>query len=1085
MITRLINICWSIFKLGLGLAVLAAVGVTISLFMRVDDEIRQHVQQELAEYFPQLNVSIGGARLIEGQGIAIYDLTISETNSARLHNNLLVVDEVLLVCDAQLTQLIRGVPTIRRMVIRHPQLWVIRSAERQWNLAALWPLPKCKIKRPQIVIEDADIIFADEGNASLPSLALRDVNLTIDTRLSQIGLSKTQEHIAEASAASPEIESGTGVIEIHGTLSGSSLKRAELHAEFDQLKKTWHVMSKLHQVELGKELLAWTTAYGGLDTGQTALLGKVDGEVVVEHQLANQETPRFEAKLRLSDGRLEDPQLPYPVTDLNCMLHCQNSGLKINQLRGAWGSANIALQLERHGWSKSAPLAMAFRGMNIPLDKKLYSALPNILKSEWDKYLPTGNVNADLQITFDGFRWRPRVTLTGSELAFESEKFQYRVHNGSGTMHYTPAEQSQPAVLDIDLIGYGGGQPLKFVGQVFNPEPGAVGWMEITGQGLEIEKAMIAALKSKTRQVIESLHPEGQFNVRWRIDRKQLGQTKLRSSLRLELVDCRIKYEKFPYPLGGIHGLVQSEDDQWSFRDLVSGGSRSVQCYGFLRPSQAGRELWLKFTGQQIPLDSELRGAVPDQVREAWEALHPRGSIDLVSAEIYNDTGFTKPSIRVAVRPRPESATIQPKFFPFLLEQLAGEVNYYNGELLISELTGLHNRTQVRTNGSGYFGSDGAWNVQLEGLSGDRLAFRRDLLVALPLKLRKIIDQLRLTGGFGLHNTTMRFAKTAEANAKLAAQWDMQIECHQTDMQPGIELHNVHGTVRLIGASQEGKSYSAGELAIDTATFEDVQFTNIRGPLWIDETSCLIGEWACRRQGLTPRRLTASVYDGTLMGDAWVTYDGLPRYSATAVLADASLLRIMTERFHGQQDYLGNVAANVTLNGYGRSLHTLEGDGNVRITEANIHELPLLVGLLKVLRNTTPDTTAFNQCDTRFSIQGRHIHLDQFDFLGDAVSLLGHGEADFDHNIKLSFHGVVGRNQIRLPLVKNLIQQAGKQTMQLSVDGTLSDPIVHVQALPGINKLLQQIREDLPMNGPSNQMNEARRRDPWLPGLGR
>jgi hypothetical protein len=42
--------------------------------------------------------SAWAARMVEGRGIAVYDLTISET-STNLQNNLLVVDEMMLVCD--------------------------------------------------------------------------------------------------------------------------------------------------------------------------------------------------------------------------------------------------------------------------------------------------------------------------------------------------------------------------------------------------------------------------------------------------------------------------------------------------------------------------------------------------------------------------------------------------------------------------------------------------------------------------------------------------------------------------------------------------------------------------------------------------------------------------------------------------------------------------------------------------------------------------------------------------------------------------------------------------------------------------
>ena len=211
------------------------------------------------------------------------------------------------------------------------------------------------------------------------------------------------------------------------------------------------------------------------------------------------------------------------------------------------------------------------------------------------------------------------------------------------------------------------------------------------------------------------------------------------------------------------------------------------------------------------------------------------------------------------------------------------------------------------------------------------------------------------------------------------------------------------------------------------------------------------------------------------MGDAWVTYDGVPQYSATAVLTDASLLRVMRERFHGSQEFEGKLAASVTLTGSGRSLHALEGNGEVRITEANIYELPLLVGLLKVLRNAAPDTTAFNQCDMKYRIRGRHVYLDKLDFLGDAVSFYGKGYTNFDHQLNLVFHGVVGRNEIRIPFVKNFVDQVGQQTFQMYVDGTLADPQFHHQALPGINNLIQQIREDLDSPAWTGQQSQARR----------
>jgi len=1078
-ITRFINICWSFFKLGAVLAVLVAVGLAIFLFTRLDDEIRRQVQQKLAQQFPQYNVSVGGARLVEGEGIAIYKLAISETSSTHLQNNLLVVDEIMLVCDAQLTGLMKGYPEVHRVVVRRPQLWAARASDGRWNLSSLWPLPKLGKKKPQVVIENAQLTIADQSRTGLAPLSLRDVNFTINPIADGPSTKLTSASTNSTPPAEPNFE-------IRGTLGGPNVERAEFHAHFNPSSTTLQLSVNVKQLQITKNLMAWATALGGKQLSQTSLRGKVDGEVIVSHQFGSQMPPQINAKLHLQGGRLEDPRLPQPLVDLSCSVSYEHEVLKIQQLQANCGSASVALHLERRGLAPSAPTTIGIALENVTLDKKLYGALPSVLKDQWDKYRPSGTIDAEMQATFDGQQWRPVAKLTGRELAFESDKFRYRVNDGSGTMQYTPREQGRPAVLDINLVGYAGGQPLQFVGQAFDPRPGALGWVEITGTNVEIEQRMIAALPEKTRRVIKSMHPQGKFNVRWRLDRTQPGQIKPHTALRLELVDCQVNYEKFPYPLSGIHGLVLAEDQRWTFRDLVSTGSRNVQCQGYLQPTPAGNQLSLQFTGAQIPLDEDLRQALPSAVQRAWQELHPRGNVDL-RAEVSYVTGLTKPTIRVEISPRPESTTIQPKFFPYLMEQLEGSISYQNGQLLMSQLRARHGRTTLRTNGNGQFNPDGSWHVQLEGLSVDRLIARRDLTDALPLKLQKLIDYLRPSGSFSLSNGALRFSKANAANATVNAEWDVQLNCLQADLQAGVELHNVHGAVRLVGASQGRKSYSAGELAIDSATFEDIQFTEIRGPLWVDEGRCLFGEWATKEQGHALRRLQAKVYDGDLTADAWVSFDVVPRYSATAKLTGANLNRIMKERINGQLDYSGLVEGSLTLNGKGRSLATLNGHGEVQVTEANIYELPLLVGMLKVLRNETPNSTAFNQCNTKFRIKGPHITLDQLDFLGDAVSLLGRGETDFDHNLKLDFHAVVGRNEIRIPFVKKFVNRVGQQTLQMSVDGTLSDPQVHTQALPGINQLIQQIQSDLDITKPSTDLEprKAERFAPTLPRWGR
>ncbi len=1037
-----------------------AVGLAGFLFLRMDDEIRYQFEQGLAQKFPHLNVSVGGARVVEGRGIAIYDLAISETTPSRLQSNLLVVDEIMLVCDAQLSQLVQGVPEIKRVILKHPQLWVAKTATGNWNLESCWPLPPCGDNRPAIEIQNAQLVLSDSSRQALPPLALRDLHLTIPA------------------GRQPRSQP----LEIRGAWGGTHVQQATFVVRLNLDDLSWHCTSNFKQLRLSKDLQAWaSTLWGGLDD-QTVFTGRLDGQLTVEHQFQGVSPPRIQANFQLSEGRVIDPRLPRPLSDLQGTIQCQQNVLQAG-ISGKCDAANLSLQVERRGLQPHAPLALGMRVTDLPLDKKLYQALPPLLQQEWNKYLPAGTVDADIQLTYDGRTWRPQLTLTGRELAFESHKFRYRVRNGAGTIRYTANAPHQPAVLDVDLVGYGGGQPLRFLGQIFDPRPGALGWLEITGQGLAIEQQMIAALPEKTRRVIESLHPRGHFNLRWRLDRTQPDQQKPHTSLRLELVDSQVNYEKFPYPLSGIQGLVLAEGPDWQFRDLIATGSRNVTCQGTLQRSPVGTELSLQFTGDQLPLDDDLKQALPPAVQQAWEQVRPSGRVDLV-ASVEHQTGYTQPAIRVSVSPRAETASMQPVFFPYQLEQLSGKFDYFNGELLITDFFGKHGPTTVRSQGKGNFARDGGWQFELTGLSADRLQPRRDLLLALPPPMRKLIEQLQITGKFSLHNTLLKFSQAASNKSSIQASWDAQLDCLQAALHPGIDLQNVHGTIRLVGASDGQSSHSSGELALESLTFEDVQFTNIRGPLWMDETRCLLGSWASERQAESPRRVSAQLYGGSLVSDAWVTLDGVPRYSAVAALTGADLPRMTKECFHSNERLSGKVDATLTLNGYGRSLHTLSGHGEVQVTQAHIYKLPLLVGLLKVLRNATPDSTAFNQIDTKYRIEGRHIYLDQLDFLGDAVSLLGKGETNFDHQLNLVFHGVVGRNEIRLPLVKDFFHQVGQQTLRMYVGGTWSDPQIDTQALPGINHLLQQIQTDLDANTPSLPTT-PRKAQRWFPTLPR
>lgn len=1034
----MVNFCWLLFKFGAGLALVLMVAAAIYLYTRMDNEVRRLAEHALTEQFPHLEVHVGGARVIEGRGVAFYDVNFAEQTPSGLTEELLSIDELLLECDAKMTALLAGAPEITRIVAKHPQAHLRHEANGSWNLQALCNARQPGCQMPIVMIEGGALSVRDARRPQLPPMVFRDVELTM-----------TPTHDGRQETPS----GGMPPVEIEGSLAGTQLRKASLAGALTTDGRCQGRL-QIEGLQVGGDVSSWLAAFAPALLDQTAVRGSVDGEVAASWRINAAGPPQIAASLSLTRGQIDDARLPMSLTDLSGRLAVDGDAILIEQVRGKCGNAAFAAAARRQGWSPQAPMAVTGRIADLPLDRRLYDALPASLREAWDKFKPAGEIDVELtRAMFDGQRWEsPTATLTGRGLSFESDKFPYRLTGGVGTIRIQPQTADGPPRLDLDLTARGGGQPLRIIGQVFDPQPGARCWVEITGQGVGVDEAMIAALPPKPRQVIGEMHPNGEFDFYWRIDRKEVGSPP-NKILHLQLVDIGINYKRFPYPLRGVNGVIEADNDRWRFRELRSGGRRSVQCNGYLQPTAGGSQLELTFTGQEVPLDDNLFWAVDKNVQRAWSELRPNGHIDF-TAVISHQTGQRKPRIWAKVRPLPKTALIRPKFFDYRMDQLAGEAIYEDGRVELKDIRARHGQTTLATQGSGYFARDGSWETELTGLTVDRLTAARDLLAALPPKMAIMIDALEPNGAFRLYNGVLRFQKAASPTTPLHTQWDVQLDCHQTDLQCGVQFENIHGSVRLVGATDGHNNYSRGELNLETATFQDMHFTKVRGPFWVDDAQSRVGRWAQKGSGEPARRVTANVYGGAIAFDAQVALKELPEYRVDVDVANADLATMIAERFGGENDFTGKIDARLSFAGQGRLIDGLTGRGDVHVHDADIYESPVLLRLLKTLRYGKQDATAFNEVQAKFELAGRHVTLSQLDFLGDVVNLYGEGYTNFDHELDLRFHGQVGRNKFMLPLVKNVVGEVNRQIMEVTVDGTLSDPHVHTQALPGVSQLL-------------------------------
>jgi hypothetical protein len=397
------------------------------------------------------------------------------------------------------------------------------------------------------------------------------------------------------------------------------------------------------------------------------------------------------------------------------------------------------------------------------------------------------------------------------------------------------------------------------------------------------------------------------------------------------------------------------------------------------------------------------------------------------------------------------------------LEQVQGAATLQGGRVDLTNLAGRHDRANYSAaQGTWQVTPDGGWQLQLHGINIDRLTPRRDrdLLAALPPALQTIVERLQPTGDFAVHNSRLSLAKPLHSN-RMLAEWDARLLCHQAAFQGAFAPQSVTGEIRLVGRNDLQTPYTAGELDLDSLVWKDMQFTHVRGPLWIDPTVCLFGELASQRQGQAARRLTADAYGGSMAANALLHHGANPRYELDLALGGANLGRFASERLGATSGLSGTVSGKLMLTGMGRSPQMLSGGGEMHVVDGNIYELPFLVSLLKVLKNRTPTSTAFDQCDMRFAIQGEHIQFQQLNLQGDALSLYGHGGTNFNRDLDLVFYTLIGPADLPNPIWKSIVGQVSQQGLQLKVVGKWDDPEVQRKALPALNDAFQQLQAEI------------------------
>jgi hypothetical protein len=1051
---------WQWFFWTLLLSVLVGLVAAPYAWRQLDDEVRWHVEEVFRRHYAGMVVRVRTARLIEGRGIEVRDLSSAEPLADGQQRELFHADEVFFSCGTGLADLAGGQPKLTGFALRRARVRATRRADGTWDVAVLWPPPQVGSQSISGTIEEGTLEVFDEHAGDEPCAVLRDINLRISRRPSDNGPADAQP-----------------VTRIDGSLGGDRLASAALRAWMDPNTGRWSAAGRVEGFQLAPELVeSLPQSLAGGASALASLRAAVDCEFDVRHDRVLQPQTQFHLVGQITRGHVDDPRLPYPLMDLKADFSAAHDGFEVRNLTAHNGSTVLKLNCQQRGLEPGSPLVLHAEARQLVLDEQLRSFLPPALRLSWDKFLPRGEIDATVDLKWIDGQWRPEIVIQCRNAGFTYWKFPYPLEQTTGTVRLFDD------VLTLDLSAGSVGNGLAIVGEIHRPGKDFWGWVELEAQGVPLDERLLASLATRHQDILRSLHATGRLNVAARFDRADTAEAPVRRQATIQADGCALAYERFAYPVRDIHGTLRLTGDRWEFESLQgSNDTARIAGTGGYDPAPGGdreaAELVLRLTAVEAPLDRELRDALPEAVQRAWDHLQPDGDVDIDATVRFwpRRPRDRRLSIASRVDPHGESVSIEPVCFPYRLEAVRGRLEYRDGHAALRGLRARHGESRFAGHGECSLSPDGSWRLELRDLAADGLDADQELLAAMPERLRRAVAPLELSGALYLYGT-LGFARVAGPDSPIESWWDLDCGTHGGSLWTGVELHSVQGGARLTGRCDGTTAVCRGELAVDSVMWDDIQLTDVTGPIWIEDDRVLIGGWVAPAQASQPRRrIVANVCGGRVEGDARVALADRPAYELRADVVQADLGRAAREIVPGEQDLHGQLYATAVLTGEGRGIHQLRGRGTVRLRDADIYELPVMLALLKVLSAQVPDTTAFSQSDVDFRLEGGHVYFDRIDFKGDAISLLGTGEMNLDHEIRLQFHSMVGRGDVQIPLLQELLGEASQQTMTIHVGGTLETPETRFEPFPALNHALQQLQGDWQGAAPRSGARPIRR----------
>ncbi|HUW56979.1 MAG TPA: AsmA-like C-terminal region-containing protein [Planctomycetota bacterium] len=680
----------------IALVVLGTVVVSVWLALRVlvdPEAVRAKAVTTLSE-LTGLNVRIDRATFDPLLGVRIEDLVLSTRDGSGRETVVARVPSAKMMHHPR--SLLNRTITYSYIDIRDAEVHIERTADGVFNIAPVLEALRTRRSRddtiPTITLDRARIYYTDhlltDDDGRPLSMDFRNVSISLraaksGSRTFAVDLSMNDPDLGRWTTRDGEFDTATGTFSIKAKSSVIALSESLGKRLTGGFGRIWERFDPC----------GGTASVSGRFTYDRGAVRPVDFDIRADFDGATASYWRF----------------PYRFSDVSGTLACRPTRIDLLNLRGRAGPAPVTFEGTVGGYHHGASVDMRIEGKGVPLDAKLRGAFTQDHQQTWDNFNPRGRADVICKLDREGpVGERIRVRVLAANTPATPVTTAYRCFSYpltlEGCVFYDDGEMTiveKPVSTEV-LAGFTPGvlaarhdrTVLEVRGGTSRGTPHArvkLDFRLAAGRSLPLDDDLKQALPPAMRQIWDYLNLTGSTSGTCRVERTDPLEPQVDVALELTDIRSKVRCRDFPYELRDPEGSVCYERSAARFpggrllvRNLSTGrGDSLVQINGEIsgfRPEGPVEKMDLVIQAANLPLNEEVRRAVPARFATLWDKLSP-GPKSRVNVECRlerDHPDMTCPDLTLKIDSIDSSVTCS--YFPYPVEHVRGTVEYMRNE---------------------------------------------------------------------------------------------------------------------------------------------------------------------------------------------------------------------------------------------------------------------------------------------------------------------------------------------------------------------------------------------------------------------